>query len=176
MLEICFYNCIYYISLTERNIQVVLDVERQNSLISAVHSGLGISLTSRVQASHLGRDKCYSTLQECYSFPMMRQLVQMYIKYCEPCQMQNTHKLEKCPHLLKSIPVLAKCWSKIGLDFIGPLKESNGKKYIISCVDYISKYVEAKAIENKTCSAVGTFIYGLICRYSVMDITITDQG
>ena len=67
MLEICFYNCIYCISLTETNIKVVLDVERQNSLISAVHSGLGIIFTSRVQASHLGRDKCYSTLQEHYS-------------------------------------------------------------------------------------------------------------
>ena len=50
------------------------------------------------------------------------------------------------------------------------------KLYIISCVDYFSKYVEAKAIENKMSSTVGTFIYDLICRYSVMDITITDQG
>ena len=69
-----------------------------------------------------------------------------------------------------------KCWSKISLDLIGPLKESNGKKYFISCVDYFSKYVEDKAIENKTGSAAGTFVYDLICRYSVMDITITDQG
>ena len=59
---------------------------------------------------------------------------------------------------------------------IGPLKESNGNKYIISCVDYFSKYVEAKAIENKMGSAVGTFIYDPICRFSVMDITLTDQG
>ena len=86
--------------------------------------------------------------------------------------MQNTHKLEKCPHVLKSIPVPAKCWSKIDLDSIGPLKESNGKKYINSCMDYFSKYVEAKAIENKTGSAVGTFVYNLIWRYGVMDITI----
>ena len=90
--------------------------------------------------------------------------------------MQNTHELEKCPHLLKSIPVPVKCCSKIGLDLIGPLKESNGKKYIISCVDYFSKYLEAKAIENKMGSTVGTFTYNLICRYGVMDITITDQG
>ena len=36
--------------------------------------------------------------------------------------------------------------------------------------------MEAKAIENETGSAVGTSVYNLICRYSVMDITITDQG
>ena len=43
-------------------------------------------------------------------------------------------------------------------------------------VDYFSKYVEAKAIQNKTGFTVATFICELICRYGVMDIMITDQG
>ena len=107
---------------------------------------------------------------------MMRDRIQMYIKYCDPCQKQNTHKLEKCAHVLKPIFVPQKCFSKVGLDLIGPLCESNKKKYIISCIDYFSKFVEAKAIENKTAVEVATFIYELICRYGVFDITITDQG
>ena len=61
-------------------------------------------------------------------------------------------------------------------DLIGPLCESNQKKYIISCIDYFSKFVEAKAIENKTGVPVAAFIYELICRYGVFNITITDQG
>ena len=175
---VCIHHVESYFSycFLERNVEVVMDIERQNSLISAVHSGLGTSLTSRAHASHLGRDKCYSTLQECYSIPMMWQHVQMYIKYCEPCQMQNSRKLQKCPHVLKSIPVPAKCFSKVGVDLIGPLKPSNGKQYIISCVDYFSKYIEAKPTANKTGSEVATFLYELICRYGIMDITITDQG
>ena len=153
-----------------------MGIEIPNSLISDVHSGLAMSLTLKAQASHLGRDKCYSMLQECYSFPMMRQCVQMYIKYCEPCHLHNSQKLQKCPHILKSIPVPAKCFSKLGVDLIGPLKPSNGKQYIISCVDHFLKYIKAKATENKTGSEVTTFLYKLICRYGVMDITITDQG
>ena len=90
-----------------------------------------MSLQSKAQASHLGRDKCYSTLQQCYSFPMMRDRIQMYIKYCDPCQKQNTHKLEKCAHVLKPISIPQKCFSKFGLDLIGPLCESNQKKYNI---------------------------------------------
>ena len=122
---------IQFIFLSERNVEVVLSLERQNSLISAVHGGLTTSLQSKAQASHLGRDKCYSTLQQCYSFPMMRDRIQMYIKYCDPCQKQNTHKLEKCAHILKPISIPQKCFSKVGLDLIGPLCESNQKKYII---------------------------------------------
>ena len=151
-------------------------MERQNSLISAVHSGLRRSIQSKAQSSHLGHDKCFSTLQERYSFPMMRERIQMYIKYCEPCQMQNSHKLEKCSHVLHSIPVPAKYWTQIGIDIIGPLTESNNKRYIVTCVDYFSKYVEAKSLENKTGSAVGAFLYELICRYGVIDIMIMDQG
>ena len=100
----------------------------------------------------------------------------MYIKYCEPSQMQNSHKLVKCPHVLHSVPVPAECWAQIGVDIIGPLRESNNKKYIVTCADYFSKYVEAKGLENKTGSIVGAFLYELICRYSVMDIMIMDQG
>ena len=90
--------------------------------------------------------------------------------------MQNSHKLEKCAHVLHSIHIPAKCWSQIGVDIIGPLRESNNKKYIITCVDYFSKYVEAKSLDKKSGSAVGAFLYELFCRYGVMDITITDQG
>ena len=98
-----------------------------------------MSLQSKAQASHLGRDKCYSTLQQHYSFPMMRDRIQMYIKYCNLCQKQNTHKIEKCAHALKPIFIPQKCFSKVRLDLIWPLCESNQKKYIISCVDYFSK-------------------------------------
>ena len=90
--------------------------------------------------------------------------------------MQNSHKLEKCAHILYSVPLPAKCWSQIGVDIIGLLRESNNKKYIITCVDYFSKYIEAKSLENKSGSAVGAFFYELISRYGAMDITITDQG
>ena len=48
-------------------------------------------------------------------------------KYCDPCQMQNMHKLEKCPHILQSIPAPQKCFGQIGLDLIGPSCESNKK-------------------------------------------------
>ena len=113
--------------ISERNVEVVLSLERQNSLTSAIHSGLTKSLQSKTQASHLGRDKCYSTLQQCYSFPMMRDRIQMYIKYCDPCQMQNTHKLEKCPHIMKPISVPQKCFGQVGLDLIRPLCKSNQK-------------------------------------------------
>ena len=51
----------------------------------------------------------------------------------------------------------------LGVDLIGPLKEYEGKHYIATAVDYFTKFVEAKAISNKTADEVGTFIYELFC-------------
>ena len=52
----------------------------------------------------------------------------------------------------------------VGVDLIGPLKEYDGKKYIATAVCYFTKFVEAKAISNKTAEEVGTFIYELFCQ------------
>ena len=45
---------------------------------------------------------------------MMRDCIQMYIKYCGPCQKQNSHKLTKNGYLLHSIPMESKTWNQIG--------------------------------------------------------------
>ena len=51
-----------------------------------------------------------------------------------------------------------------GVDLIGPLQEYEGNKYIATAVCYFTKFVEAKAIPNKTAHEVGTFIYELFCQ------------
>ena len=52
----------------------------------------------------------------------------------------------------------------VGVDQIGPLREYEGKQYIATAVCYFTKWVEAKAISNKTGHEVGSFIYELFCR------------
>ena len=67
-------------------------------------------------------------------------------------------KVTKMSTHSKINPCSCKMFFQMGVDLIGPLKQSNGKQYIISCVDYFSKYVEAKGIENKTDSEVTKFL------------------
>ena len=43
---------------------------------------------------------------------MMRDCIQMYIKYSGPCQKQNSHKLTKNGYLLHSIPMESKTWNQ----------------------------------------------------------------
>ena len=64
----------------------------------------------------------------------------------------------------------------VGIDLVGPLKECNGYNYLLMAVDYFSKYVEAKPIMEKTGEQIGQFIYGLFCRYGIMEVAISDNG
>ncbi len=59
---------------------------------------------------------------------------------------------------------------------IGPLPEYKGNKYIITAVDYFSKWVEAETMPTKTGENVAKFLWGLQCRYGVADIHITGNS
>ena len=63
-----------------------------------------------------------------------------------------------------------------GIDVVGPLCELNGMKYIVTSVDYFSKFVEAKAILNQSGLEIARFIYSLFSRYGVCDVCISDNG
>lgn len=54
---------------------------------------------------------------------------------------------------------------KVGIDLIGPLpKTARGNKYIITLVDYFSKWPEAEPIPDKSAKSVAAFLYRMICR------------
>ena len=39
----------------------------------------------------------------------------MHIKYCKPCQMINTKKLDKCPTEMQPVKVPRQAWKQIGM-------------------------------------------------------------
>ncbi|KAL0374002.1 UNVERIFIED_CONTAM: Retrovirus-related Pol polyprotein from transposon opus, partial [Sesamum radiatum] len=61
----------------------------------------------------------------------------------------------KCPLLLY---LFAKFFDVWGIDFMGPFPSSFGKSYIILGVDYVSKWVEAKATRTDDAKTVINFV------------------
>ena len=54
---------------------------------------------------------------------------------------------------------------QVGIDLVGPLpKMSRGNQYIVTLVDYFSKWPEAEALQDKTAKGVALFLYRLMCR------------
>ncbi|GJR56422.1 reverse transcriptase domain-containing protein [Tanacetum coccineum] len=62
-------------------------------------------------------------------------------------------------------------WSRFamhGIDFMGPFPSSNGNKYVLVAIDYVSKWVEAQAFPTNDARNVVNFLkrlYGVVHRF-----------
>nr|GEY50299.1 reverse transcriptase domain-containing protein [Tanacetum cinerariifolium] len=63
-----------------------------------------------------------------------------------------------------------------GIDFMGPFPSSRGNKYILVAVDYLSKWVEVKALPTNDARVVCKFLKSLIARFGAPRAIISDRG
>ena len=63
-----------------------------------------------------------------------------------------------------------------GIDFMGPFPMSEGNRYILVCVDYVSKWVEAQACSVNDARVVCKFLKKLFSRFGMPRAIISDGG
>ncbi|GKE09272.1 reverse transcriptase domain-containing protein [Tanacetum coccineum] len=63
---------------------------------------------------------------------------------CDACQRQG--KISQRDEMPQNAIQVCEIFDVLGIDFIGPFPSSRGNKYILVAVDYLSKWVEAKAL------------------------------
>ncbi|GKB39571.1 reverse transcriptase domain-containing protein [Tanacetum coccineum] len=66
------------------------------------------------------------------------------IKSCDACQRQG--KISQRDEMPQNAIQVCEIFDVWGIDFMGPFPSSRGNKYILVAVDYLSKWVEAKAL------------------------------
>ncbi|GJZ99242.1 reverse transcriptase domain-containing protein [Tanacetum coccineum] len=62
-----------------------------------------------------------------------------------------------------------------GIDFMGPFPSSRGNKYILVVVDYLSKWVEAKALPTNDARVVVKFLKSLFTQFGTPRSIISDR-
>nr|GEW96659.1 reverse transcriptase domain-containing protein [Tanacetum cinerariifolium] len=62
-----------------------------------------------------------------------------------------------------------------GIDFMGPFPSSKGNKYILVAVDYLSKWIEAKALPTNDARVVAKFLKSLFSRFGTPKEIISDR-
>ena len=81
------------------------------------------------------------------------------------------------PELQKTILAFG-VFEKWGIYAIGPLPiTSRGKSYILTAVDYLSRWAEARAVRQITAKDVSKFVYeDICCKFGVPLELLSDQG
>nr|GEZ37059.1 reverse transcriptase domain-containing protein [Tanacetum cinerariifolium] len=91
------------------------------------------------------------------------------VKNCDSCQHQG--KISQRDEMPQNSTQVCEIFDVWGIDFMGPFSSSKGNKYILVAVDYLSKWVEAKAIPTNDARVVvkilkslfSQLVYGKAC-------------
>ncbi|KAL5019661.1 hypothetical protein ScPMuIL_002553, partial [Solemya velum] len=91
-------------------------------------------------------------------------------------QLRNQiQQIVKAP--LVPIPHMEEPFSRIAIDFVGPLPLTERKnRYILVCVDYATRYPEAFALSNQNAETVAECLVSLFSRVGVPKEILSDQG
>ncbi|GJR18637.1 reverse transcriptase domain-containing protein [Tanacetum coccineum] len=96
------------------------------------------------------------------------------IKSCDTCQRQG--KISQRDEMPQNAIQVCEIFDVWGIDFIGPFPSSHGNKYILVAVDYLSKWVEAKALPTNDARVVVKFLKSLFARFGTPRAIISDRG
>ncbi|CAB4438745.1 unnamed protein product [Rhizophagus irregularis] len=125
-------------------------------------------------SAHFSTDTMFDKIRKRYYWPQMYENIREYVQSCDACQRRGKSRSNQ---MLHPIAVHGPFY-QVGIDFVGPLPiTSQGNKYIIVAMDYMTKWLEAKAVPVATAEETSQFIYeDIICRHGCPEKLLSDRG
>ena len=114
---------------------------------------------------HLGREKTYRRLTSQVYWRGVYRDVSDYVRSCVSCA-QNKASHLTAADVLHPLPIPARRWETISLDFVGPLpKTPSGHDFLLNVVDKFSKAVHLIACTKEvTAAEVAQLVYDQVVR------------
>ncbi|GJZ19328.1 reverse transcriptase domain-containing protein [Tanacetum coccineum] len=108
-----------------------------------------------------------------FFWPTIYRDAQDFVMHCDSCQRQGKIlQLDEMPHNPVQICKIFNVWASI----LWAPSRSRGNRYILVAVDYVSKWVEAKALPTNDARVVVKFLKKLFSRFGTPRAIISDRG
>jgi transposase InsO family protein len=151
--------------ITAKGEKLVPKPEQRANLIRRVHQDVG----------HYGVKKTYSLLEPTYWWVGMHGQVHQEVAACVLCdRIKATFEVKDTA--LKPLPIMGMFY-RWGVDMCKiPTISKNGSKYIVVMVEHFTKWVELRAIPEKTSEYTAAALRDVLCRFGAPAEVLTDQG
>ncbi|KAM1936791.1 hypothetical protein ACFX15_014018 [Malus domestica] len=125
---------------------------------------------------HFGTNRTALKVLECgFYWPTIFRDARTFCMSCDRCQRTgNIGPKQKMPQTPIFSVEIFDVW---GIDFMGPFPSSHGFLYILLAVDYVLKWVEAKATRTNDSRVVADFVKtNIFARFGMPRVLISDGG
>ena len=124
---------------------------------------------------HLGVVATYTLIAEGYFWPGMYADVKKHLSTCDACQRFQTR--DPTRYRFHRLPPPQTIFHTMGLDAVGPLPMSNGKRFVLNMVDYLSGWVVSVAVASLAGNVIVKTVEKHWARqYGYPQRIITDNG
>jgi hypothetical protein len=111
-----------------------------------------------------------------YYWPSIFQDEKKYVKGCDSFQWMG--QPIQFDEMSLQTQLVIEPFEKRALDFVGPINPSSHQKsYILVCINYVTKWVEKRALSKSTELAIMEFLFEeIFVRYEVPREIVTNRG
>ena len=127
-------------------------------------------------SGHMGIAKTLDRIATHFSWPGLSSDVRKFCATCPQCQLV-ARKLRSHRVPLRPVEVVTEPFKKIAIDIVGKLPRStSGYKYILTIVDYATRYPEAIPLRTTSSKAIADALIQYFSKVGIPDEMVPDQG
>ena len=150
-------------------VQLVVPKTLRNEVLKLAHES--------VLGGHMAVQKTTDKVLMCFYWPGYSTDIVNFVRSCDVCQ--RTIPKSKVPKVdMQRMPIIDTPFKRVAVDLVGPLYPSsdNGYKYILTLVDYATRYPEAVPLKFITAQAVAEALVDIYSRIGIPEEILSDQG
>ncbi|XP_076028738.1 uncharacterized protein LOC143017759 [Oratosquilla oratoria] len=126
---------------------------------------------------HMGVQKTQDRIQSQFFWSGIgREIVRM-VRSCDVCQ-KTTDRGRVKPAPLGPLPLISEPFQRVAVDIVGPIipRAADGAKYILTCVDFATRWPEAVPLRNIETITVAEAMFEIFCHVGIPKQVLSDRG
>ena len=152
--------------------------EVRQLMVPEVHRATVLKLGHEtIFAGHLGIKKTFDRIVTNFYWPRIFNIIPKLCASCDSCQ-RTSRKGDTCKVPLVKVPIVGIPFTKIAIVLIGPIGPTSqlGYHWILTIVDYATRYPEVVALRNTDTEAIAEALLSLFARVGIPSCILSDQG